>query len=146
MKFTPPSPMKATPTNIASNPDDACPMSVSNADDIMLMSSSQNKEIHSNHSILPKKDPQKGKTTAIIAVMRGKPKDDYHHHHSNKQYKQKLVQVLLDSGSDGNLVFVNKDKSMLLSSSKRLVPQSWNMNGIFQTKCKAGIELNFFEL
>jgi hypothetical protein len=78
--------------------------------------------------------------------MRGKPKDGYHRHHSNKQYKLKLVWVLLDLGSDGNLVFVNKDKSMLLPSSKRLVPQSWNtLNGMFQTKRKAGIELNFFE-
>jgi hypothetical protein len=65
---------------------------------------------------------------------------------SNKNYKQKLVQVLLDSGSDGNLVFVDKDKPMLLPSSKRLVPQSWNtLNGMFQTKRKAEIELNFFE-
>ncbi len=35
---------------------------------------------------------------------------------------------------------------MLLPSLKRLVPQSWKTsNGIFQTKCKAEIELNFFE-
>jgi hypothetical protein len=56
------------------------------------------------------------------------------------------VQVLLDSGSEGNIVFVDKDKPMLLPSSKRLVPQSWNtLNGMFQTKHKAEIELNFFE-
>ncbi len=93
-KVTPPSPIKATPTNIVSNPDDVCTMSVSNANDVTLTSSSQNKEIHSNHSILPKKHPPEGKTTAIIAVMRGKPKDGYHRHCSNKDYKQKLVQVL----------------------------------------------------
>jgi hypothetical protein len=35
---------------------------------------------------------------------------------------------------------------MLLPSLKRLVPQLWNtLNGIFQTKHKAEIELNFFE-
>jgi hypothetical protein len=56
------------------------------------------------------------------------------------------VRVLLDSGSDDNLVFVDKDKPMLLPSSKRLVPQSWNtLNGMFQTKGEAEIELNFFE-
>jgi hypothetical protein len=56
------------------------------------------------------------------------------------------VQVLLDSGYDGNLVFVDKDKPMLLPSSKRLVPQLWNtLNGMFQTKRKAEIKLNFFE-
>jgi hypothetical protein len=92
------------------------------------------------------KDPPEGNTTAIIAVMRGKPKDGYHQYHSNKHYKQKIVRVLLDSGSNGNLFFVNKDKLMLLPSSKRLVPQLWNtLNGMFQTKHKAGIELNFFE-
>ncbi len=35
---------------------------------------------------------------------------------------------------------------MLLPPLKRLVPQLWNtLNGMFQTKRKAGIELNFFE-
>ncbi len=35
---------------------------------------------------------------------------------------------------------------MLLLYSKRLVPQSWNIsNGIFQTKRKARVELNFFD-
>jgi hypothetical protein len=71
MKVTPPSPIKATPTSIASDPDDVCPTSVSNADDVMMTSSSQNEEILSNHSILPKKDSPEGKTTAVIAVMRG---------------------------------------------------------------------------
>ncbi len=56
------------------------------------------------------------------------------------------MRVLLDSGSGGDLIFVDKDKPMLLPSSKRLVPQSWNTsNGRFQTKWKAEIELNFFE-
>jgi hypothetical protein len=63
-----------------------------------------------------------------------------------RAHKQKLVRVLLDSGSDCNLIFVDKNKPMLLPSSKRLVPQSWNtLNGMFQTKRKAEIELNFFE-
>jgi hypothetical protein len=53
---------------------------------------------------------------------------------------------MLDGGPDGNLVFVHKDKSMLLPYSKRLVPQLWNtLNGIFQTKCKTRAELNFFD-
>jgi hypothetical protein len=56
------------------------------------------------------------------------------------------VRVLLDSGSDGDLIFVDKDKPMLLPSTKRLVPQLWNTsNGRFQTTQKAEIELNFFE-
>ncbi len=145
-KCTPPSPIKATLTTIASNSNDISTTSVSNADDIMMTFSSPNKDLLNNNSILPKKDPPDGKTTAIIAVVRGKPKDGHHRHRSNKHYKQKLVRVLLDSGSDSSLVFVNKEKPILLPSSKRLVPQLWNTsNGMFQTKCKAGIELNFFE-
>jgi hypothetical protein len=52
----------------------------------------------------------------------------------------------LDSGSNRDLVFDNKDKPILLPYSKRLVPQSWNTsNGIFQTNHKASVELNFFD-
>jgi hypothetical protein len=128
--------MKATPTSIANNPDDICPTSFTNAGDIMLTSSSQKEGVHVNYSTPPNKDPPEGKTMAVIAVMRGKPKNGYHQHCSNKHYTQKLVRVLLDSGSDGNLVFVNKDKPMLLPYLKRLVPQLWNTftsNGMLQT-------------
>ncbi len=146
IKFNPPSPIEAIPITIDSDSNDISTMSVSNADDVTMTSSSQNKELLNNNSILPKKDPPEGKNTAIIALMRGKPKIGHHRHCSNKNFKQKLVRVLLDSGSDGNLIFVNKEKPMLLPSSKRLVPQLWNTsNGMFQTKHKRGIELNFFE-
>ncbi len=78
--------------------------------------------------------------------MKGKPKDGHHCHRNNKHYKQRLMRVLLDSGSDGDLGFLNKDKPMLLPSSKRLVPQSWNTsNGMWQTKHWAKIELSFFK-
>jgi hypothetical protein len=111
-----------------------------------MRSSSKKEKILKKNIIIPNKDPPEGRTTAIVAVMRGRPKYGHHRQHSNKHYKQKLVRVLLDSGSDGDLVFVDKDKPMLLPSSKRLVPQSWNTsNGMFQTKRKAEMELNFFE-
>jgi hypothetical protein len=126
MSYTPPSPMKATPTTIASNPNDLSTASVSKAGDVMMMSSSQKEKILKRNSILPNKDPPEGRTTAIIAVMRGKPRNGHHRQCSNKNYEQKLVRVLLDSGSDGDLAFIDKDKPMLLPSSKRLVPQLWN--------------------
>jgi hypothetical protein len=111
-----------------------------------MTSSSQKEGILKKKSILPNKDPPEGMTTAVVAVMRGRPKHNQHRQCSNKHYKQKLVRVLLDPGSDGNLIFVDKDKPMLLPSSKRLVPLSWNTsNGMIQTKRKAEIELNFFE-
>ncbi len=55
--------------------------------------------------------------------MRGNPKDGYTRQRSNKYCKQKIVRGLLDSGSVGDLIFVNKDKPMLLPYSKRMVPQ-----------------------
>jgi hypothetical protein len=144
--YNPPSPMKATPTSIASNSDDISTASVSKAGDIMMTSSSQKSKILQKNSIIPNKDPPEGRTTAIVAVMRGRPKHSHPRQRSNKHYKQRLVRVLLDSGSDGDLVFVDKDKPMLLPSLKRLVPQSWNtLNGRFQTTQKAEMELNFFE-
>jgi hypothetical protein len=112
----------------------------------MMTSSTQKEGILKKKSILPKKNPPEGKTTTVVAVMRGRQEYSHHRQRSNKNYKQKLVRVLLDSGSDVNLVFVYKDKPMLLPSLKRLVPQLWNtLNGMFQTKRNAEIKLNFFE-
>ncbi len=111
--------MKATPTTIASNSIDVSAVPVSKASDIMMTSSSQKEGILKKKSTLPNKDPPEGKTTTIVAVMRGRPKHSHHRHSNNNHYKQKLVRVLLDSGSDGNLVFVDKDKPMLLLSSKK---------------------------
>ncbi len=106
------------------------------------------KEKHVNNSIsLKQNPPEEGKTTAIVAVMRGKPKIGYHRQSSNKHYKKKLVQVLLDSGSDGDLVFVDKDNTMLLPYLKRLIPQSWNTsNAIFHTKHTARVETSLITL
>jgi hypothetical protein len=88
----------------------------------------------------------KVKPKQLIAVMRGIPKDGYTHLRSNKHCKQRIVRVLLDSGSDLDLIFVSKDKPMLLPYSKRVVPQSWNTSkGLFQMWLKAWVEQNFLE-
>jgi hypothetical protein len=107
MSYTPPSPMKATPTTIASNCNDVSTALVSEAGDVMVMSLHQKKGLLKKNSILPRKDPPEGRTTAIVAVMRGRPKHGHHHQCSNKHYKQKLVRVLLDSGSDGCRAYGN---------------------------------------
>jgi hypothetical protein len=121
------------------------PSTFSDADD-MVMSSSQSEDIHINHSTPSASNPPEGSTTAVVTVMRGNPEDGYTCQCSNKYCKQTIVQVLLDSGPNGDLIFVNKDKPMLLPYSKRLVPQSWNtLNGIFLMRHKARVELNFFE-
>jgi hypothetical protein len=62
---------------------------------------------------------------------KGKPKNGYHC--SNKYYLKQIVRVLLDRGHNRHLIFVTKDKPMLLPYSNRLVSQLWNTsNGITQ--------------
>jgi hypothetical protein len=146
MSYTPPSLMKATPTSTASDSNDVSTALVSKAGDVMMTSSDQRGKLLKKNSFTPNKDPPEGETTAIFAVMRGRPKHSHHRQRSNKHYKQKLVRILLDSGFDDDLIFVDKDKPMMLPSSKRLVPQSWNTSsGRFQTTQRAEIELNFIE-
>ena len=72
--FTLPSPMKATPTTIASNSNDLSTASVSEASDVMMMSSDQKSKLLKKINFTPNKNPPEGKTTAIVAVMRGRPK------------------------------------------------------------------------
>ncbi len=62
--------MKATPTMIANKSNDVSTASVSKAGNVMMTSSSKKEKILKD-SILPNKDPPDGKTTAIVAVMRG---------------------------------------------------------------------------
>ncbi len=81
--------MKATPITIASKSNDVSTASVSKAGDVMMTSASQKEGIIKKNSILTKKDPPEGKTTAIVAVMRGNSRHGHHQQHSNKHYKQK---------------------------------------------------------
>jgi hypothetical protein len=92
---------------------------ISNADDVRLMSPSQREDVHNNNSTPTASNPLEGKTTAVVAVMRGNPKDGYTRLRSNKHCKQRMVWVLFDSGSDGDLIFVNKEKPIMLPYSKR---------------------------
>ncbi len=102
-KFTPPSPIKATPNDITSNEKDLSMTSVSNDNDVSMRSSTQNESKKANYSTQVKGNPPEGKTTAVVAVTRGNSKHGYHRHHSNKHYKKQIVRLLLDSGSDGGL-------------------------------------------
>ncbi len=88
-KFTLPSPIKATHTEIACGHNVAHPVTFCNADDIMLMPPSQSKDVHDNNSTHIASSPPEGRTTAVIAVMRGNPKDGCTRLCSNKDCKQK---------------------------------------------------------
>jgi hypothetical protein len=59
--------------------------------------------------------------------------------------KTKTIRVLLDTGSSGDLLFIQKGK-IDIPIAKRAVPQSWNTsNGTFQTKKVGDIELSFLD-
>jgi hypothetical protein len=59
--------------------------------------------------------------------------------------KSKTIRVLLDTGSSGDLLFIQKGK-IDIPIVKRAVPQSWNTsNGTFQTKKVGNIELSFLD-
>jgi hypothetical protein len=138
---------KSNPTKFSNSATFSNPSTCGNADDVTMTSSSQSKETHNNYSTPTASNPLEGSMTAVVAVMRGNPKDGYYTRHcSNKHCKETIVWVLLDSGSNSDLIFVKKDKPMLLPYFKRLVPQSWNtLNGIFLMRHKARVGLNFFE-
>jgi hypothetical protein len=66
-------------------------------------------------------------------------------HHSNKSQSKKVIKVLMDSGSDGDLLFHEKGTSKHFSSLTRQVLQSWHMSkGNFYTNERASIDLQFF--
>jgi hypothetical protein len=76
----------ATPRDPATFSD---PSTFSDADEFMLTSPSQSEELHVNHSTPTASDPSEGSTMAVVAVMRGNPKDGYTRQCSNKHCKQR---------------------------------------------------------
>ena len=49
--------------------------------------------------------------------------------------KQKTIRVLLDTGSSGNLLFIEKGSQKYIPTTKRVVPQSWGtLNGTFSNE------------
>ena len=71
-KFTPPSLIKATPKDVTSDKKYLSLTSVSNGDDVMMMSSTQNKSEKANYSTPVKGNPPEGNTTAGRHWIRGK--------------------------------------------------------------------------
>ncbi len=56
------------------------------------------------------------------------------------------IKVLLDSGSNGDLYFLQKETDKHFPYLKRQVPKSWHTsNGSFQTNGRAKLRVKFFE-
>ena len=94
---------------------------------------------------------QKGGVTAVVAKAR-------YHRATKNQAKQRfkhsarsrpsnaVIKVLLDSGSDGDLMFHEKGVPMHFPYLTRQVPNSWHtLNGNFLTKGRSEVSLKFFE-
>jgi hypothetical protein len=84
--------------------------------------------------------PKRG-VTAVMGVMVGlKPTN------SNKVSKKKILRVLLDTGSDGDIMFHKKGTNKHFPYLTRQVPKTWHTsNGDFQTKEQGDIQLKFFQ-
>ena len=67
---------------------------------------------------------EKGKVMAVGAMA--KYGNAHRHKSSNKATKEKLIRVLLDSGSDGDLLFHEKEKHKHFPYLTRQVPCSWH--------------------
>jgi hypothetical protein len=92
----------------------------------------------------PSKINEKGKVTAVVAVA--KYGHAHHHKSSNKAAKEKLIRVLLDNGSDGNLLFHKKGTPKHFPYLTGQVPCSWHTsNGVFHTKGRCKLLIKFFE-
>ncbi len=58
--------------------------------------------------------------------------------------KHKTIRVLLDTGSSGDLLFLEKGSNKYISIVSRFVPESWSTsNGTFKTKEVGEVELSF---
>ena len=86
--------------------------------------------------------------TALIAIM--EPVTESHEFSRKKlpliSCPSNKIKVLLDSGSDGDLYFLQKGTDKHFPYLKRQVPKSWHTsNGSFQTNGRAKLRVKFFE-
>jgi hypothetical protein len=58
----------------------------------------------------------------------------------------KTIRVLLDTGSSGDLLFLEKGSNKYIPVASRAVPESWSTsNGTFKTKKVSEVKLSFVE-
>ena len=88
--------------------------------------------------------------TAVVAVMKAGPelrpkcKKNKKMHCSKKIPKQKIIRILLNSGSDSDLLFQKKGAPKSYPYLTRQVPKSWSTsNGIFHIKGKDSLNVFF---
>ena len=74
-------------------------------------------------------------STTVPAIMELGPK-----------YKNRILRVLLDTGSDGDLMFLQKGRKSYVPFKERYAPQTWRTsNGLVCTTRVANLDLIFPE-
>jgi hypothetical protein len=97
------------------------------------------------------KSQKEGRVTAVIAQARyhkaTKNQTKQRFEHSARSHPSNtVINILLDSGSDGDLMFHEKGTPMHFPYLARQVPNSWHTsNGNFLTKGRSKVNLKFFE-
>ena len=76
-----------------------------------------------------------GLVTAVLAELTNS---------HNKNQKPEAMRVLLDSGSDGDLIFFHEGTKMYIPFKENYAPQKWRMsNGVFTTTKVDNMEVLF---
>jgi hypothetical protein len=97
------------------------------------------------------KNETEGRVTAVVAKARYQQATENQsqqklEHSARSRPSNKVIKVLLDSGSDGDLMFHEKGTPMHFPYLTRQVPNSWHTsNGSFLTKGRSKVSLKFFE-
>ena len=91
-----------------------------------------------------------GRVTAVVAKARciatENPARKNHEHSTGCRTSNTVIKILLDSGSDGDLLFHEKGTVRHFPYLTRQVPKSWlTSNESFLTKGRAEVNLKFFE-
>ncbi|KAL3784137.1 hypothetical protein HJC23_005795 [Cyclotella cryptica] len=97
-----------------------------------------------------KKKRTEGQVTTVVAQARYKatenPARKNIEHSTGRRTSNTVIRILLDSGSDGDLLFHAKGTEKLFPYLTRQVPKSWRtLNGSFLTKGRSEVNLKFFE-
>jgi hypothetical protein len=97
------------------------------------------------------KSKKEGRVTAVVSQTRYHKATENHaqqrfKHSARGCPKNTVIKVLLDSGSDGDLMFHEKGTPMHFPYLTRQVPNSWHTSdGNFLTEGRSKVSLKFFE-
>ena len=103
----------------------------------------------SHHSIENNAETLENKVTAVTAYLL--PRTTPHQgtkssNRSGPSTKKRWIKVLLDSGSDNDLLFIKKGSKTCIPSCRRQIPLMWSTSaGTFKTKKVGKVDINFCE-